>query len=191
MRIRRQNLYRLGLRAFLGALVLSGASGAAAVYVGPESFIGPSDVQLHGVDCRTVASTKMRDAHGIWIRRYIVADTEDDLVRLRTASRVAESIRKDEAPHLVQVSVVDDANAAALSKMRGRAIGAQITIIPEPVADIEIETGRYSGFSLQGAAGADGNFYGVRFDTPQEDIGSMIDGFREIRGCLAEAPSGA
>ncbi|WP_312405431.1 hypothetical protein [Rhizobium sp.] len=161
------------------------------MYVGPEAIIGPSDIELHGIDCRTVASTKMRDAHGTWIRQYIVADTEDDLIRLRTASRVAEAIRKDEAPHLVQVSVVDDANAASRSDMRGRAIGAQVTIIPEPVADFEIQAGRYSGFSMQGAAGADGNFYGVRFDVPQQDIGSMIDGFREVRGCPAGAPSGA
>jgi hypothetical protein len=191
MKTRRQRIYKLGLRAFLGVLVLCGATGAAALYIGPDVIVGPSFEELHGVGCRTVVATKTRDPDGLWIRQYVVADTQDDEVRLRTALRVAESIRREQSPHLVQVSVVDAANIATLSTMRGRAIGAQVTIIPSPVTDAETLAGPISGFSVQGAASTDGEFYGIRFDSTREDLKAMAARFEEVRGCSAASPSAA
>lgn len=186
MNARRQRIYKVGFRVIAVALVLCGASGAAAVYVGAKSFVGPSYEDLHGVECRSVASTKTKDADGIWIRHYIVAEAKDDLARLRTALRVAEFIRKEQSPHLVQVSVVDSATPKALSSMRGRAIGAQVTLIPEPVNEIEKQAGTHSGYSVQGLASPDGEFHGIRFDAMKEDLEVMIGSFREVKGC---APS--
>ncbi len=191
MQMRKRRIYRIGLGVVLGALVLCGASGAAAVYIGPKKILGSSYEEVHGVECRTVAVTKTKDAEGLWIRQYVVADAQDDVTRMRTALRVAEAIRKEQSPHLVQVSVVDASNPATIASMRGRAIGAQVTIISKPVTETETKFGPYSGYSIQGLASTDGEFHGIRFDAVREDLEAMAAGFEELKGCTAASTEGA
>lgn len=191
MQVRKKRIYRIGLGIILGSLVLCGASGAAAVYMGSGKILGPSYEEVHGTECRTVASTKTKDSDGIWIRQYIVADAQDDLTRMRTALRVAEAIVKEQSPHLVQVSVVDAGNPGTIASMRGRAIGAQITIIPKPVTEAESSFGLYSGFSIQGSASTDAEFYGIRFEAMREDLEAMSSKFEELKGCAVASGEGA
>jgi len=191
MQVRKERIYRIGLGIVLGSLVLCGASGAAAVYIGPAKLLGPSYEEVYGVECRTVAATKSKDPDGLRIRQYIVADAQDDLTRMRTALRVAEAIRKEQSPHLVQVSVLDAGNPLTVASMRGRAIGAQVTIIPKPVTEAESNLGPYSGFSIQGAASADGEFHGIRFDAMREDLEAMASRFKELKGCATASGEGA
>lgn len=191
MQVRKKRIYRIGLGIVLGSLVTCGASGAAAVYIGPGKILGPSYQEVHGTECRTVAATKTKDSDGIWIRQYIVADAQDDLTRMRTALRVAEAIVKEQSPHLVQVSVVDAGNPGTVASMRGRAIGAQVTIIPKPVTEAESNFGPYSGFSIQGSASTDGEFHGIRFEAIREDLEAMASKFEELKGCAAAPGEGA
>ena len=189
MRLDRQRIYTIGLRAFAVALVLCGASGAAAVYVGKEQILGPSFKAVHGADCLTVAVTRAKDAHGLLVRQFISANADDDLMRLRTALRVAEATKKEQAPHLVQVSVIDERGPETLSKMRGRAVGAKVTLIRDPATDAE-KSGAFSGFSVMGSAGPDGKYYGIRYDAALEDIKAMSAQFEEVTGCSSE-PAGS
>ncbi|MBB6182167.1 hypothetical protein [Pseudorhizobium flavum] len=175
--------YRIALRVLLGVLLLCGASGAAAVYVGPAAVMGPSFADTHGVDCRTVATMKSNDGHGLVVRQFVAANADDDLVRFRTALRVAEALRNQQTPHLVQVSVMDTDGPSSLSRMRGRAIGAKITLIGNPATDVEAQAGTVSGFSVWGPAGPDGSFYGIRLDAMPEDIEKMLSELEKISGC--------
>ena len=179
MQVRGKHAYRI----LLATLFLGGASGAAAVYVGPAAVMGPSFAEIHGVDCSTVASVKATDGHGLVIRQFVVANADDDIARFRTALRVAEAVRREQSPHLVQVSVVDGNGPNLLSAMRGRAIGAKVTLIGDPATDVETQAGAASGFSIRGPAGLDGAFYGIRLEAMPEDMERMSARFAEVSGC--------
>jgi len=182
MQERRRRILRISLAVLFGALCVGGAGGAAAVYYGPEELLGLS-AEKSGADCQTIASTKARDRDGIWIRQFIVTEPVDEQVRIRTALRVAESLRKVEAGHLIQISVLDSKGPTTVSGMRGRAIGAQVTLILSPVSDAEKQKGEFSGFSMEGGAGSDGEFHGLRFNAKPEDLAAIAADFAEATGC--------
>lgn len=186
MQANRPRLKRIAVRLFLGSLVLCGTSGAAAVYLGPDVLIGPSFEEVHGVECQTLVKTRKRDRDGPWIRQFIAVKTDDDRVRLRTALRVAKSVQHAESAHVVQVTVIDPGGPIQMSEMRGRAIGAQVTLIPDPMNDVEKKAGTYSGFSIQGATSSDGEFHGIRLEALPEDLAAISGDFTEITGCSTE-----
>ena len=182
MQERRRRILRISLAVLFGALCVGGAGGAAAVYYGPEELLGLS-AEKSGADCQTVATAKARDRDGIWIRQFIVTEPVDEQVRIRTALRVAESLRKLEAGHLIQISVLDSKGPTTVSGMRGRAIGAQVILIPSPVSDAEKQKGEFSGFSIEGGAGSDGEFHGLRFNAKPEDLAAIAAGIDDATGC--------
>ena len=183
MQERRRKVYRIGLKVLLGALFLCGASGAAAVYVGPAGVMGPSFADINGAECKTVATVKATDGHGLLVKQFVVASADDDVVRLRTALRVATALRQEQSPHLVQVSIIDANGPTLLAAMRGRAVGAKVTLLANPANDVETRAGPASGFSVIGPAGPDGSFYGIRLDAMPEEIKRMSAAFEEISTC--------
>jgi hypothetical protein len=116
-------------------------------------------------------------------RIYGIVPVSFDLsVRFRTAL-VPTPLRKVEAGHLIQISVLDSKGPTTVSGMRGRAIGAQVTLIPSPVSDVEKQKGEFSGFSIEGGAGSDGEFHGLRFNAKPEDLAAIAAGFDDATGC--------
>lgn len=181
-------MLRIGLLTLGGLVVLCGAAGGAAVYIGPEKILGLPVSEVDGVDCRVAATIRDRDADGWWVRQFIVTEPVDDRIRILTALRVAQSLSEAGKIHLVQVSVLDPSGPMTMSGMRGRAIGAQVTLIPGRVSQVEKQAGEMSGYTVQGAVGSDGEFHGLRVDLMPEDLVEMAEGFGDITGC-SEQPA--
>jgi hypothetical protein len=188
MQERRQRMLRIGLLTLGGLLVVCGAAGGAAVYIGPEKILGLLSREVDGVDCRIAATIRDRDADGLWVRQFIVTEPVDDRIRILTALRVAQTLHEAEKAHLVQVSVLDPSGPVTISDMRGRAIGAQVTSIPGPVNEVEKQAGKMSGYAVQGDAGLDGEFHGLRVEFMPEDLVAMSGGFGDVTGC-SEVPA--
>ena len=46
-----------------------------------------------------------------------------------------------------------------------------------------LQKGELSGFSIEGEAGSDGEFHGLRFDAKPEDLAAIAAGFADATGC--------
>lgn len=118
-----------------GILVLSGASGAYAVYSGKESLLGmagPEKPSTSGLACTTIETLKMRRNGQRWIRKYVSTESAGGVDRVRTALRIAGLLAKDEKADLYQVVVLDAAGPSDRADRRGAAIGAQVLFAPDP-----------------------------------------------------------
>lgn len=170
--------------SLVGVLLLGGASGVAAVYVGTERIFGPSWESQNGLSCTTAQTVTIRKNGTFWIRKFIRTQGGDGAARLRTAIRVARTVHEHSKPDLVQVSVLDSKGPQVRSEMRGRAIAAQVVYIPDPTKIPEgTDNRRYAAFYLEGAAGADGQFYGLKIDLPLEDIEAMATSINDVADC--------
>jgi hypothetical protein len=177
-------------------VVLGGGSGAAAVLIGTDKILGPSYLEINGLECTALETVKIKRDQRYWIRKYVVSDgTGDGLARIRTALRVAKAVQEKEKADLVQVAVIDKAGPRDRAQMRGRAIGAQVVYIPDPKKAPEgTSVQPYSAYYLDGTANANGEYYGMRIDLPLEDVQTLTARLTDHADCvepIVATPEGA
>src|SRR3569623_1302000 len=71
-------------------------------------------------------------AKRLWLRKMIRMEHTDGLTRIKTALRVAGLLANANPVDLIQVSVLDASGPMLKSRMRGRAIGAEVVIALQP-----------------------------------------------------------
>lgn len=175
-------------------LLIGGASGAAAVFIGKERIFGPSYASINGLECNTVQTVNIKKNGSLWIRKFIRTEGGDGKERVKTALRVAKAVYDKQKPDLVQVSVLDKNGPELRSDMRGRSIAAQAVYIADVKkipAGSDAQT--YSAFYYDGSANSDGEFYGLRIDMPLEDTEHLSAGLTDFTDCVdpvAEAAAG-
>jgi hypothetical protein len=176
-------------------LLIGGASGAAAVFIGKERLFGPSYASINGLECKTVQTVNIKKNGSLWIRKFIRTEGGDGKERVKTALRVAKAVYDKQKPDLVQVSVLDKNGPELRSDMRGRSIAAQAVYIADVKKIPEgSDAQTYSAFYYDGAANSNGEFYGLRIDIPLEDTEHLSAGLTDFTDCVdpvAEAAAGA
>lgn len=178
-----------------GILLLGGASGVAAVFVGKERLFGHAEASVNGLECEMVQSVNIRKNGAVWVRKFIRTEGGDGTDRVKTALRVAKAVYDKQKPDLVQVSVLDQHGPTMRSDMRGRAIAAQVVYI----ADVkklpdDANAKPYTAYYYDGAANAQGLFYGLRIDLPLEDTEHLSASLQDFTDCtdpVVEAPADA
>lgn len=167
-----------------GILLLGGASGVAAIFVGKDQLFGPSEVALNGLECKTAQTVKIKKNGSLWVRKFVRTEGGDGPERVKTALRVAKAIYDKDHPDLVQVSVLDANGPQMRADMRGRSIAAQAIYIadlgklPEGAA-----SENYSAYYYDSNVAEDGQFYGLRIDLPAEDAKAMTASLTEFADC--------
>jgi hypothetical protein len=181
---------------FGGVLVLCGGTGAAAVFIGADTLLGPSYAELNGLECTEVKTVEIHKKDRYWVRKYITTNEPGDgLTRVKTALRVARSVQTHEKADLVQVVVLDAKGPKDRAEMRGRAVGADVIFIPDPSrvpeeATAQVFTARY----VDKAANDSGQYYGERIDMIAHDIDALVAKLNDETDCLKPeivAPEGA
>lgn len=175
----------------IGGLVLIGGSGAAALYIGADSLLGPSYEELNGLECTTLQVVKIKRNERYWVRKYVFTESGDGLSRLKTALRVAKAVQLAEKADLVQVSVLDKTGPTQRAAMRGRAIGAQVVYIPDTSRAPDPSDPVYSAYYLEGAPSAKGEYFGLRIDPPLEDVTALAKGLNDTADCILPVVEGA
>ncbi|CAM3859744.1 conserved exported hypothetical protein [Agrobacterium tumefaciens str. B6] len=171
-----------------GILLLAGATGSAAVFIGSDRLLGPSYASTNGLSCDAVQTVNIRKNGSLWVRKFIRTQGGDGTERLKTALRVARAVYDKQKPDLVQVSVLDKNGPQLRSEMRGRAIAAQVVFIPDLAKIPEgAEARRYSAFYYDGAANGTGQFYGLRIDLPLEDTEALAASLSDSADCATPA----
>ncbi|WP_418137630.1 hypothetical protein [Agrobacterium sp. El2ro-1b] len=174
-----------------GILLLAGATGSAAVFIGSDRLLGPSYASTNGLSCDAVQTVNIRKNGALWVRKFIRTGGGDGPERLKTALRVAKAVYDKQKPDLVQVSVLDKNGPQLRSEMRGRAIAAQVVFIPDPAKIPEgANAHRYSAFYYDGAANGSGQFYGLRIDLPLEDTEAMAASLSDSADCATPVLDG-
>jgi hypothetical protein len=167
-----------------GILLLAGATGSAAVFIGSERLLGSAHASANGLSCDAVQTVNIRKNGSLWVRKFIRTDGGNGTDRLKTALRVARAVYDKQKPDLVQVSVLDRNGPQLRSEMRGRAIAAQVVFIPDPAkipegADVQ----RYSAYYYDGVSNGSGQFYGLRIDLPLEDAEAIAASLSDAADC--------
>ena len=167
-------------------VVLGGGSGAAAVLIGTDKILGPSYLEINGLECTALETVKIKRDQRYWVRKYVVSDESGDgLARIRTALRVAKAVQEKEKADLVQVAMIDKAGPRDRAQMRGRAIGAQVVYIPDPKKAPEgTDAQPFTAYYLDGAANANGEYYGMRIDLPLEDVEAVTARLTDHADCV-------
>ncbi|MCL6706484.1 hypothetical protein M8R20_05695 [Pseudomonas sp. R2.Fl] len=173
---------------FGGVVVLSGGTGAAAVYVGADQLLGPSYAEINGLKCTEVNTVTIHRKDRFWIRKFITTEPTDGPARVKTALRVASAVYDAKKPDLVQVIVLDKNGPTDRADMRGRAVGADVVYIPDP-AKVPEETGGvvFSARYVDKPANADGQFYGERVVLPLGDVEAMFSRLDDKTDCYNPA----
>lgn len=169
-----------------GAALVVGGSGALALYLGAEKYVGlGSTVSMDGLQCTDVNLVTIRKQNHLWIRKYITTEPTDGLTRAKTALRIAKSIYDQQKPDLVQVVVLDKNGPTLRSDIRGRALGADVVYVPDPskVGDGTVTTPITARY-YNGGASDEGLFYGERVDMTPKDIDGVIAGLKDHNDCL-------
>lgn len=177
----------------LGGLLFVGASGAAALYLGADKLLGPSYEEVNGLECTTLQLVKIKRDNVLWVRKYVFTSGGDGSARLKTALRVAKAVQASEHADLVQITVLDKSGPTQRAAMRGRAIGAQVVYIPDPAKAPDPSDPMYTAYYVEGAAGSNGDFYGLRIDPPLEDVKAMAASLNDTADCVSpviETPAG-
>ncbi|MFC6445075.1 hypothetical protein [Shinella zoogloeoides] len=166
-----------------GVTVLTGASGAAAIFVGRDALLGPPAEEVSGVAC-TIVSTVRVDRDGQqWLRRYVRSDAKDGDVRIKTALRVAGAVSNSEEADLYQVVLLDAAGPTYRADMRGRAIGAEVLFSRDPSA-IPGMTAPFVARYTDGTPAANGEFYGERKELSLDEIKTIVTAMKEREDCV-------
>ncbi len=141
-------------------MLLSGASGAAALLFARDSILGPSEASLVGIECEDVLRVAV-DTHGgrPWLRKFIKTESADGLTRVKTALRVATLLHDTLPSDVVHIAVLDENGPEKRADMRGRAIGAEVVILRDPTI-IPDNDGEFIIRYYEGYASPDGIFYG-------------------------------
>lgn len=189
LRLPRKTVFIIG-----GALLLGGATGAFALYLTKDHFLGGGDDKktVASLSCTTVKTFKIKKKDRYWVRKFIKTEPADGLVRVATALRVAEAVYTVEKPDLVQVVVLDQRGPEQRADMRGRAIGADVVYVPHPenipeLAGTPIYTAKY----IDGQANDAGQFYGEKIQLPPEHIDSLVSMLTDHADCIdPAAPEG-
>lgn len=172
-----------------GTLLLSGAAGATALFIGRDKLIGPSQETLNGLECTSVQVTTIHRKDRFWIRKYIKTEAADGLTRVKTALRVAGAVFEKERPDLVQVVVLDANGPEKRADIRGRAIGADVIFVAEPkrmAATAELP--QFSATYTDAAPSISGEFFGAKKMVPEEDIHRLLASLSDKMDCLDPLP---
>lgn len=179
-------LSRKVLILLAAGVLLSGASGAAAVFVGREAILGPPSEMVSGVACTLVKTTRIERNGQSWLRHYVRAKAENGSVRVRTALRVAGALSNKEEADLYQVVLLDEAGPVHRADMRGRAIGAEVLFARDPAA-IPGMTAPFVASYTEGKPSAAGEFYGEKKVLTLDEIKAIVTAMEERGDCIAPA----
>lgn len=169
-----------------GVLVLSGASGAFAVYSGKDALLGLGKEKapsLSGLACTTVETLKMRRNGQRWIRKFVSTETADGVDRARTALRIAGLLARQEKADLYQVVVLDQAGPLDRAGRRGPAIGAEVLFAPDPARMPGMSTPFVARYN-DGKANTVGLFYGRDVALSTDDIKSTMTAMDDKSDCF-------
>ncbi|WP_426239625.1 hypothetical protein [Pararhizobium sp. DWP1-1-3] len=169
-----------------GILVLSGASGAYAVYSGKETFlgmVGPQKPSISGLACTTLETLKMRRNGQRWIRKYVSTESAGGVDRVRTALRIAGLLAKEEQADLYQVVVLDAAGPSDRAGRRGAAIGAQVLYAPDPSMLPGMSTPFVARYT-DAKANSVGLFYGREIALSAEDVKTTLTAMDDKSDCF-------
>lgn len=178
-----------------GVLVLTGASGAAAIIVGRDALLGPSSEAVSGAACTTVSTVRLERDGQHWLRKYVRSDARDGEVRVKTALRVAGAVSNAEDADLYQVVLLDAAGPVNRADMRGRAIGAEVLFARNPAA-VPGMSAPFVARYTDGEPAANGEFYGERKELSLDEIKSIVTAMQDKADCVdpnavADAGGGA
>lgn len=169
-----------------GVLVLSGASGAFAVYSGKDALLGLGKEKapsLSGLACTTVETLKMRRNGQRWIRKFVSTESADGVDRVRTALRVAGVLARQEKADLYQVVVLDQAGPQDRAARRGPAIGAEVLFAPDPARMPGMSTPFVARYN-DGKANTVGLFHGRDVALSTDDIKSTMTAMDDKSDCF-------
>lgn len=166
-----------------GVVVLSGASGAAAILVGRDALLGPPAEQVSGVACTTVTTVRLDRNGQHWLRKYVRSDAKDGEVRVKTALRVAGAVSNHETADLYQVILLDTAGPINRADMRGRAIGAEVLFARDP-STIPGMSAPFVARYTDGKPAENGEFYGERKELSLDEIKTIVTGMEERTDCV-------
>ncbi|WP_428426312.1 hypothetical protein [Pararhizobium sp.] len=169
-----------------GILVLSGASGAFAVYSGKETFLGmagPQKPSLSGLACTTLETLKMRRNGQRWIRKYVSTEAASGVDRVRTALRITGLLAKQEQADLYQVVVLDAAGPSDRADRRGAAIGAQVLFAPDPSKLPGMSTPFVARYT-DAKANTVGLFYGSEVALSTDDVKTTLTAMDDKSDCF-------
>ncbi len=168
-----------------GGLLLIGGSGAAALYIGADTLLGPSYEEINGLECTTSQLVKIKRENYFWVRKYVFTEGGSGPARLKTALRVAQTVQAAEHADLIQVTVLDKTGPNQRAAMRGRTIGAQVVYIPDAAKAPDPSDPKFSAFYVEGAPASNGEFYGLRIDVPLEDVEHMVAALTDHADCAS------
>jgi hypothetical protein len=168
-----------------GTLLLSGAAGATALYIGRDKLLGPSGEALNGLDCTLVQTTTIHKKDRFWIRKYIKTESADGLTRVKTALRVAGAVFEKEQPDLVQVVVLDEKGPEKRADIRGRVVGADVIFVPKPQRLAATEgMPQFTVTYTDAPAGPNGTFFGQKTVMEEEDIHRLVTALSDKSDCF-------
>lgn len=181
-------IFRLSKKMVLilaGVLVLGGAAGATAVYIGKDKLLGPPAEVVNGGECTDVKIMKIHKKNRYWLRKYVEMEASDGLTRLKTALRVASILYEKEQPDLVQVVVLDKNGPKTRAGMSGHAIGADVIYVPHPeeiadLADVPVLQASY----IDNKPNASGGFYGQKIEVPPDEARQITASIEEKTDCI-------
>lgn len=166
-----------------GVMVLTGASGAAAIIVGREALLGPPAEQVSGAACTLVTTVRLDRNGQQWLRKYVRSEAKEADVRIKTALRVAGAVSNHEKADLYQVILLDAAGPQNRADMRGRAIGAEVLFARNPAA-IPGMTAPFVARYTDGKPAENGEFYGARKELSLDEIKTIVTAMEEREDCV-------
>lgn len=167
-----------------GVLVLCGATGAGAVYVGADKLLGPSYRDINGLECTEIKTVTIRKKDRFWIRKFVTTEQSDGLARVKTALRVASAVYDAEKPDLVQVVILDNKGPRDRAEMRGHAVGADVVYIADPSRVPEEPNAVFTARYVDKPANEGGLFYGEKIALPEEDIEKLVARLDDKTDCI-------
>lgn len=186
MKVPKIHLSRKLMLILGGVLVTLGGTGAAAVYIGADTLLGPSYAELNGLECTELNTVEIQKKDRFWVRKFITTNEPGDgLARVKTALRVAKTLQESKKADLVQVVVLDANGPKDRSGMRGRAVGADVIYVPDPShvpeeVSARVLTVRY----VDGSAAPNGEFFGERVDMLEADIEALVAKLSDATDCV-------
>lgn len=167
-----------------GVLLLGGAAGATAVYIGKDQLLGTAEEEHKELECRNVQVIEDRRDRQVWLRKYIKTEAADGMTRVTTALRVAAALYEKQKPDLVQVVVLADNGPDKRSGIHGRAVGADVVYVPDPtklanLGKIPILQASYVDAMPTEA----GEFYGTKMRLPEEEASHILASLPEKTDC--------
>jgi hypothetical protein len=166
-----------------GVMVLTGASGAAAIIVGREALLGPPAEQVSGAACTLVTTVRLDRNGQQWLRKYVRSEAKEADVRIKTALRDAGAVSNHEAADLYQIILLDAAGPQNRADMRGRAIGAEVLFARNPAA-IPGMTAPFVARYTDGKPAENGEFYGARKELSLDEIKTIVTAMEEREDCV-------